>query len=1007
MLEAVLDGRSVALGGVRQQTILAALLLAPTRTASMGRLVESLYGDSPPPTARSQVQICVSALRRMFAVHGLADLISTQSQGYTLQVPYERIDCHRFESLLAQAGHARDSGRGERAIAHYRAALGLWRGPALEGIDSRLVRSAVSRLTESRITANEECLELELAAGRHHELVAELTGLVAEHPLRERLRGQLMLALYRSGRRDEALRVFTDAERTMIDELGIEPNARLRQLESAIRGADPGLDLRSAAVLSSSARVPAAPRMLPTDIADFTGREGEVERIRRHVLDGDGPGVPIIAVLGPPGIGKTCAAVHASHTVAARFPDGQLFADLRGGVSRPISPMRVLERFLRVMGVRGTAQPDSLDARAEMFRALLGDRRMLMLLDDVSSESQILPLLPVDPGSAVIITSRSRLTGLPGVVHLSLDSFKPHQSVELLARIAGTSRMIAEPGRAEELAELCGQLPLALRIAGVRLAARPHWTIGQLADRLQDETRRLDELKHGDMGIRPSISLMYESVSEGARRLFRRLAILDTQVFSAWIAAALMDLPFAEARELLDDLMDAQLVERVGTGSHPRYRFHDLVRVFAREHLAADEPPGERADALARVLGGLLCLADAARRHQDTGEARISGPVLPWRLPDDLVEELVAAPMSWYERERPTLISGIRQAAQAGFVELCWGLAISAVTLFESSVYLDDWRETHRIALAVTRQADDRRGQAAILYSTGSLHLTERRFDDARRAFESAAALFGEVGDDQGMALVVRNLGLVHRLAGRLEEAVRHYEWALEIFSELGDRVAVAQVLHGVAELELEAGDTGRAQSLLAEALRLSRDTGNRRVEAKLLHRMGQAMLAAAAPARAEESFEAALAVTRAIGDLVGQAYALHGLGEARLRLGEPAAAGAALREALDLSVAANACYAEARILVGLAKLALYDERPEEAVTHLRRALAFFRRLDVPPHEARVLLLLGEAHRALGAETAAREARELAAPLLEKLGPRAGRRLRKEIDDLPGNPYSP
>jgi DNA-binding SARP family transcriptional activator/tetratricopeptide (TPR) repeat protein len=1015
LLEAVFDGRLVKLGGVREQTILAMLLLEPARTAGMARLVESLYGDSPPPTARSQVQICVSALRRLFTAHGLQGLISTQSQRYTLQVPYEQIDAYRFQRLLEQARQARDTGRRNEAIRHYRAGLALWRGPALEGIDSRLVQSMAGRLAEDRVTGNEECIEQELALGRHHRLVGELTALTAEHPLRERLRGQLMVSLYRSGRRAEALEVFENTKKVMLDELGLEPNASLQQLERQILRRDPALEPRQTATMTPAARVPGAPMMLPTDVADFTGREGEVETIRELLLLGTGGttrAVPIIVLVGNPGIGKTTIAVHVSHSVAAQFPDGRLFADLHGGVSQPVGPMQVLERFLRVMGVPGDALPATLDERAETYRALLCAGRTLVLLDDVHSENEVLPMLPGSSDSAVIVTSRSRLAGLPGAIHVSLGTFKLEQSVELLAKIIGAERAAAEPAAVEELATLCGRLPLALRIAGVRLAARPHWTIGQLVDRLRDETRRLDELKHGEMGIRASISLTYETVGEEARRLFRRLAILDTQLFSAWVAAALLDRPLAEALDLLDDLIDAQLVESVGDGrgAQSQYRFHDLIRVFAREHLAAEEPPAERRAALARVLGGLLSLADAAHRRKHGGHSvHIRSRALRWQLPEGLADQLVAAPMSWYERERAPLVTGIRQAAQAGFADLCWGLAISAVTLFESSVYLDDWRETHQIALEVTRQADDKLGQAAMLYSTGSLHLTEQRFDDARTSFESAVRLFEEVGDEQGTALVIRNLGVVDRLTGRLDDAVLRHERALELFRGLGEPIAIAYVLNDLAELKLEAGDFAAARSLLAEALRLSAEGGNRRMQAQVLHRLGHAHLKAAEPARAVRSFEESLAIVRDIGDVVGESYARYGIGVALLRTGDPAAAGQALRGALSLAGVAHARHAEARILVGLGELAMRAGRPREAVRPLTQALAHFRMMDVPMHEARALLMLSGAHRAQGEEQPARDALDAAMSLAGKLDPWLGDRPTAQIEDMlgAGNPYFP
>ncbi|RCG26530.1 SARP family transcriptional regulator [Sphaerisporangium album] len=1009
-LEASVAGRRLDLGGIRQQIVLGVLLLDANRVVTIGRLMEAIYGDEPPTTARAQVQICISSLRRLFAANGSPDIISTQSLGYAIRVAADEIDAQRFESLVQRARRARESRNVNEAIRHYREALSLWRGPALDGIDSRLVQSAASRLAEDRITANEDCIQLELDLGRHHELVGELTELTEEYPLRERLRGQLMTALYRSGRQAEALQVYRNARRTMIEELGIEPNERLQQLEHAILTSDESLDppAQPERVQAQPApTVPNVPGMLPTDIADFTGRTKQIEDIRQRLMlaseDRSRFAVPIIVIVGKPGVGKTTVAVHASHSVGDRFPHGQLFADLHGAAPRPTSPMQVLERFLRVLGVSGTAIPDGLEERAEMYRALLADRRMLIVLDDAGSESQVLPLLPGNPASAVIITSRSRLAGLAGAVHVDVEIFESDQSVNLLSRIAGIERVQSEIEAAEALAELCGHLPLALRIAGARLSARPHWSIEQLVSRLEDETRRLDELKHGEMGIRASISLTYDSISEDARRLFRRLTILDSPVFSAWVSAALLDRPLAEAQDLLDDLADAQLIETtgIGYGVHSQYRFHDLLRVFARERLAAEETPAERGAALARVLGGLLYLAEAAHRREYGGDyVQIHSGAMRWPLPDKLVGQLVAAPLQWYERERSMLVSGIRQAAQAGFVELCWDLAISSVTLFESRVYLDDWRETHQIALTAARQAQDKRGQAAMHYSRGSLYITEQRFGDARCDFEAAVQLFEEVGDRQGTALVIRNIGFLDRLSGRFSDAEAHYKRALEIFRSTEDQVASAYVLHNLAQLRLEFDDLPGAQRLLTEALELSRTSGSRRVEAQVLHRIGHTYLQSDQPALAAEVFNEALAVVRNIGDPTGEAYALHGLGIARLRRGELADAASALHRSLMLASTSSEQLVEARVQLGLGELSIAQEDAPQAVVHFEQALSLFRAMHMPLLEARTLISLSEAQQDAGDGEAAQDSLARALALTDKMDASLAQQMRAQLNQI-------
>jgi DNA-binding SARP family transcriptional activator/tetratricopeptide (TPR) repeat protein len=1015
-LDVAVDGRSLDVGGVRQQTVLACLLLDPNRTVSVGRLMEAIYGEDPPPTSRTQVQISISSLRRRFAGAGSLDIIVTQPQGYAIHVADGELDASRFDRLIHQARAARAGARLAEAVSSYRAALSLWRGPALDGIPSRLVQATVELLAERRITANEDCIELELDLGRHYEVVGELAHLVDEHPLRERLRAQLMIALYRSGRQAEALQVYRLARQTMIDELGIEPDERLQRLEQSILVSDPALNMpagRAALVevspvgdLPATAEMPAVPRLLPTDMADFTGRDIEIDTIEWHLVhsaeDSSRLAVPIVVIVGMPGIGKSSMVVHASHRVAERFPDGQLFADLHGGSSRQVSPMQVLERFIRGLGVPGTAIPEGLDERAELYRALLADRRILVVLDDAAGESQVLPLLPGAAGCSVLITSRSRLAGLPGVKHVPVEVFDSRQSLSLLSQIAGAERVQSDPQAAETLAELCGHLPLALRIAGARLSARPHWSVEQLTQRLEDETRRLDELMHGNLGIRATISLIHESVGEKAKKLFRRLAILDTPLFSGWVGAALLDISLTESEDLLDELTDAQLIEAtdVGGGVRGHYRFHDLIRLFAREQLALEESAAERRLALERVLGALLFLVEEAHRREYGGAfVLVRGDAPRWLLPARLTGRLLASPLDWYESERTTLVAGIHQAAQAGLADYCWDLAIGAVTLFESRMYLDDWRSTHQIALEATRQAQDVRGQAAMLYSIGSLYIIEQRFGEARRDLDEAVGLFQKADDEYGTALCIRNIAFLDRMAGRREEAAAHYAEALVSFRQAGDQVAEAYVLHNLAQLRIECADYDVAENLLAEALLLSRDAGSRRVEAQVLHRMGDLYLLSGRPDRTAEVLATGMACVREIGDPVGEAYTLHGLGVAQVRLGEFAEAESAMRRALQLATSVGDQLAGARILLGMAELELAREDPCKAISHCLEALARFRDIGATFFEARTLVMLSDAHTARGDAGAARAAAVEALALEALSDTETAEHLRTQLND--------
>ncbi|MEV4516799.1 BTAD domain-containing putative transcriptional regulator [Dactylosporangium sp. NPDC049525] len=962
-LEVLAGGERLDLGSQRQRTVLAALTLDANRAVRLDRLVEALYGEDPPSTARVQVQICVSALRRLFAGHGQPAAIVTEAHGYRLRLDDDQLDLHRFEAALREARRLRDLRRVEEAVARYREAAALWRGPAFDGVDSRLVESAAARLAERRCTAVEECVELELGLGRHRELIDELTALVAEQPLRSRLLGQLMLALYRSGRQPEALDAYRAARRHLVEELGLEPGEDLRRLEHAILTGDPQLSLPSPEQ-GGEPPLP-APHLLPTDIADFTGRSAQLDAIERQLTlaaqDASRFAVPVVVMPGKPGVGKTTLAVHAAHRLAARYPDGQLFADLHGRNSGQVSAMQVLERFLRALGVPGAQIPTTLDECAERYRALLSNRRMLVVLDNASSESQVRPLVPGTSRSAVMVTSRGRLAGLPGAVHVDIDVFDAAHSVQLLSRVVGADRIEAESASTAQLAELCGHLPLALRIAGARLAARPHWSVDQLLQRLVIETRRLDELKHSGLGVRASIALTYDHLAPDAQRLLRLLTVPEVPHFSGWVAAALLDTALPDAQDLLDELADAQLVETSGSsrGESTRYRLHDLIRVFARERLLQDETAAARDAALGRYLGALLLLAGAAHDAMYGGDfLRFRSPAALYPLPPAQVRRLVDPPLPWFERERPVLVAAVRHAAAAGLVEHCWGLARTAVTLFESRNYLGDWRETHRVALAAATEAGDERGQAATLYSIGSLRIVERRFDEALDALEAARTRLERLGDEQGVALVEGHIAFVDRMHGRYAEATERYLRILTTFRRNEDLVAAAYTLQNLAQIKLEQGDLEAARTLLPEALQAIRRAGSARVEAQVLHRLGELHLQAQEP-QAAYVFEQALAVVRELGDPVGEAYALLGVGTAGLRGGDLAGAAAALRDARRLARDLGERLVEARVCMVLGELAA-GEDPALAVTEWRRALELLQVIRAPALEAQVMALLAE-----------------------------------------------
>lgn len=985
-LEVTAGEHRLELRGPRQQAVLAALLLNAGSVVTASRLQQAAYGEDPPPTSRAQVQMAISELRRRLSALGHSEAIATRPQGYVLQVGEGWLDSLRFAELVAVAHAAAEAGRRDEAVASYRDAERLWRGHALEGIESPAIEAAAVRLDEQRISARERRITLELQLGRHHEAVGELTELVRVYPLREELRGLLMLSLHRSGRQAEALEEFRRARQQMIDDLGIEPSEQLRQLQQAILAEDPSLQ---AQIIQASAELasPAVPRLLPSDVADFTGRAEQVKQLcglMTRPAAREGGAVPVAVIAGEGGAGKTTIAVHAAHMLTGQFPDGLLFADLHAAARHPVPPEQVLERFLRALGVPGPQLPASLDERAETYRNLLAGRQTLVVLDDAGEESQVVPLLPGTGPAAVMVTSRSRLAGLPGAQHIAVGMLDSGKAIQLLGLIAGTQRVQREPQAAAAVAAHCGHLPLALRIAGARLSARPHWSIEQLAGRLADETRRLDELRYGDLHVRASISLSYEGVSADARRLLRLLGILEVSAFSSWVAAPLLDMPYDQASDLLDDLVSAHLVEAGGSGpdGSGQYRCHDLIRAFARERLAAEDSAASRQAALERVLGALLYLLELVRGGSALGgDVRLEDAPARWPLPDVVLADAQADPMTWFDRQRPMLVAGIHQAASAGFAHMCWSLVVAGDYFLDRRGYYDDLKNIIETALQASRAASDLRGQATMLYHRGSDSFAHQRHSSASQDLAAALRLFRQVGDNHSAGLVLRIIGSVARVGGRLDEAAQAYEQALVEARASADDVEAAFVLHSLAQLSLDRGDAASARSLLAEALRTC-EGGSDRLISQVLHRMGEADLLADEPDRAVARFEQALAVVRGV-DVVGEAYVLQGLGVARLRHGDLALARDALQRAAQLADRVSEQLIGGRAVLGFAELALADGDAQEAVTLGSQASDAFARIAAPRFEADAYELLSQAHAALddasAAQAAAAKARALRA----------------------------
>jgi tetratricopeptide (TPR) repeat protein/transcriptional regulator with XRE-family HTH domain len=749
----------------------------------------------------------------------------------------------------------------------------------------------------------------------------------------------------------------------------------------------------AAAATVSATGERAAPSLLPPDVADFTGRDAVATRIR-ELLAGGGlqTAVVVSAVAGKGGVGKTALVVHVAHRVRERFPDGQLYVDLGGAGAHPADPGEVLGWLLSALGVHGSAIPTGLQERAALYRARLDGRRVLVVLDNAAGEGQVRPLLPGSPSCGVVVTSRTRLGGLEGAHLVDLDVLDPGQAVVLLGRIVGADRVAAEPAAAERIVRLCGLLPLAVRVAGARLAARAHRSLGWLAARLADERRRLDELAHGDLEVRASLALSYQALDAERRRAFRLLSLVGAPDFAAWAASALLDVPLERAEELAEGLVDAQLLEVAshGTGG-VRWRFHDLLRIYARE-LAAAEPPGEPDAALERFLGACLTLVEEANLRETSSSYGVRrGAARPWPLPAEATAGLLADPAAWFEAERRLLVGAVELACEAGLDEPAWELATSPAELLERGWYADEWRHTHELALAATRRASNRRGEAVLLRGLGQLDAVQDRPTDAAGWFEQAKVVFEEVGDDHGVAVTEACLGTVSLALGHHSEALDQLCRALPVLRQVGDLRSQAVALRALGTADLQQGRPGDALGRFEEGLAVARRADYRYGEAHLLRWLARAYAEQSETDRAIGLLAQALAIFGQLGARLGEAYALATLGELYLRQGRVEQARVLLDRSLRICRELGELTCEAYALHDLGRLHLAQARADQAIGCLRQALTIGRTIGRPLLVARVLASLGEAYEAVGDQAAARSTWHEALALFRQLQlPEAG-----------------
>ncbi|HEY0534285.1 MAG TPA: BTAD domain-containing putative transcriptional regulator [Actinoplanes sp.] len=869
--EVVDDHGPVELGRRMTRRMLAVLLLDAGAVVPLDRLIDLLWDGEPPDTARASLHAHMSRLRARLDPDGTGRAgirLITHPAGYLVEADRRRVDAHVFRALVRQAS------TGDR-VTLLRRALDLWRGPLLADIASDRLRERVGgELTELRVSTMEQLAETD-----PNGLIGELTQWCAEYPHHERLAGHLMLAQYRAGRQAEALTTYQRLRERLDQDLGVEPGRELHDRYVAILRRDPEL---------SPGRRAGVPAQLPPALTWFTGREDTL-KLLDQLLPGQTtrPGPMIIsAIAGSPGVGKTSVAVHWAHEVADRFPDGQLYVNLRGyDPAAPVTPEEALSGFLRAMGYQPAGATQSVGELSAVYRTMLAGRRMLVLLDNARSAEQVRPLLPGTGSTVVLVTSRDDLSGLvarDGARRLFLD-YLPHEDAFLLfERVLQDQRPATDPEGAAELVRLCGGLPLAVRIVAERVARHPATPLSDVAAELADETRRLDAMGvPGDPAatVRGILSWSYHALSPAGARLFRRLGLHPAGDFAAAAALSLAG-PDARAADL-DTLLDVHLVQTTGPG---RYRMHDLVRLYAAECVVADETPDQRADALRALLTWYLYATAVAARMAGPLRTHVELPAAGFAVPEFGSHDEALA---WMETERANLVAAVRLAASAGMDDIVWKLTVELWDLLSLRGYSADWIGTHEIAVAAARRLADDNALAWVLNHLAAGYGVAGQPAAGNACLREALIVKRRLGDRRSEAAILYNLSKSHEEMGSLEEGMSCAREALAICQEIGHPLIEASALSGIGSVLVRLGRPAEAVPYQRRAIDVFHETGNRYGQGDGLSDLSDAYRMLGRLSDAAGCAERALSVSRQAGHRFGEARAHDALGHAALLGGD------------------------------------------------------------------------------------------------------------------------
>lgn len=958
------------LGGATQLALLSSLIVQANRAVPSDRIMETTWEERPPTTVDALYNGLFRLRRALEAAEpGGAERIVTGPNGYMLRIEPGELDLDVFRETVQRARAAADAERYGEAARIYEEALSLWRGSALSGVPGRFAQAQAASLNESHVDAAEEYMEVRLASGEHTVLVPELNRLVSAHPLRERLRGQLMLALYRAGRQADALASFRELRGLLAEELGIQPTPAIQRLHQRILSADP--ELRTPAPTSAERPAQSStplPRQLPADVVDFTGREEYLDKLDSLLADvGEREQTVVISTIaGVAGVGKTALALHWAHRITNRLPDGQLYLNLRGyAPTAPMVPTEALTRLLRALGVPREKIPEGQDEQAALYRSILADRRTLVMLDNAASPDQVRPLLPGTSSCLVIVTSRDDLRGLTaldGARRLVLDLFSGEEAHELLTRVIGEQRVAAEEEAAAELVRLCGRLPLALRIAAAHLASYESQTIAEYLSELTEDNRltRLAIEEDPEVAVRASFDLSYQRLAPQAARLFRMLGLVPGPDFTLPAASALAGTDQSETSRLLDRLIAAHLVEAHVPG---RFQLHDLLRLYAGERGAQIDSEEERAQARHRLLTWYLQGADAASHLLNPTIVRLPREHIPeGRIP--IASDTQA--LAWVEVERANLIAAIKHAAEHGPRSFAWHLADTLRGYFYFRMTAQEWVDTAEIALQAARDADDADGEAAMLHSLAHAHFSRGAYEQTLSYGNPARDYYRRTGRQAAEAEVLKWSGLACWLLGRFDESLEYLVPARECYRHLGNLSGEANILNSISLVHMELGQFQQALDHDIEALAMQEKLGSRFGQGVSRQVIGRACAALGRYDEAAEHQGSALDIYRHIGYRYGEATVLNTRSVVFLDTGryddamDHAEQSHALACEIDVpAIQADALNAQAAVHHALG-------RPEKVLKCSGEALSLAREVSFPRGIIDALVLLASAHRCLG-----------------------------------------